>query len=381
MIRELVASTKGIKGLISFAGGFPSPKTFPKQELSALYGEVVLNEGDDVLQYGPTEGDPQFKKALIRYESKLNLDASEIVTSVGSTNAIYAYTQVLIDEGDVIICEAPSFLGTLVSFEAIGAKLEGVEIENDGINVVMLEEKIKEVQASDSKLKFIYLIPEFQNPSGVTLSLKKRKQIIELSKKYNVPILEDNPYGELRYSGEALPSLFELARNENCNLVTSVKSFSKVLGPGMRCAYIMGDSKLMEQIALWLQKIVVSSDCVTQRVVAKVLDRDMLQGQIAKISELYKPSLDAMLNALEKYMPKDLQWTKPEGGMFIWITLPEHMSGDELFEKAKEQRVAFIPGSKFYPSGQEKYNSLRLNFTFASPDTIDDGIKRLAKIF
>jgi 2-aminoadipate transaminase len=381
MIRELVASTRGIEGLISFAGGFPSPKTFPCQELSDLYAQVVKNEGCEVLQYGASEGDPIFKQALINYEAKANLKQSEIITSVGSTNAIYAYAKCFIDQGDYVICEAPSFLGTVVAFEALGANLHGVEVEDDGMNMEQLELDIQKLIAENKKIKFIYTIPEFQNPTGVTMSREKRDKLIELALLYDIPILEDNPYGELRYTGNKIDSIFEIARMQGKNIVTSVKSFSKVLGPGMRSAYMMGDEIIIAKVALWLQKIIVSSDCVTQRVVARLLEKGMLAKQIQKISDIYQPSLEAMLNALEKHMPKSLKWTKPEGGMFIWITLPEGMSGDQLFEDAKAEKVCFIPGSKFYPKGQEKYNAIRLNFTFADPDTIEEGVKRLAKLF
>lgn len=381
MIRELVASTRGIDGLISFAGGFPSPKTFPCDELSKLYAEVVKNEGTQVLQYGSSDGDPVFKQALIDYEKKSELKLSEIITCVGATNAIYAYAKCLLNDGDYVICEAPSFLGTVVAFESMGAKLQGVEVEDDGINTEALEIEIQRLIADGKKVKFIYTIPEFQNPTGVTMSRKKRERLIEIAELYSIPILEDNPYGELRYCGEKIDSVFEIARAKKKNIVTSVKSFSKVLGPGMRSAYMMGDEALLSKATLWLQKIIVSSDCVTQRVVARFLERDMLGAQLSKISEIYQPSLNAMLNALEKYMPKSVKWTKPEGGMFIWITLPEGMNGDDLFEAAKAEKVCFIPGSKFYPTGQEKYNAIRLNFTFASPDTIEEGVKRLAKLF
>lgn len=381
MIRELVASTKGIEGLISFAGGFPSPKTFPCNELSKLYSDVVKNEGTEVLQYGASEGDAVFKQALINYEAKSALKHSEIITSVGSTNAIFAYAKCLIDEGDYVICEAPSFLGTVVAFEAMGAKLQGVEVEDDGMNLDELELQIQRLIADNQKIKFIYTIPEFQNPTGVTMSKKKRERLLTIAELYQIPILEDNPYGELRYCGERIDSIFELARAKKMNIVTSVKSFSKVLGPGMRSAYMMGDEAIIGKVALWLQKIIVSSDCITQRVVARFLEKDMLDAQLDKISEIYKPSLNAMLDALEKYMPKSVKWTKPEGGMFIWVTLPEDMNGDELFEAAKVEKVCFIPGSKFYPKGQEKFNAIRLNFTFADPDTIEEGVKRLAKLF
>ncbi len=381
MIRELVASTKGIEGLISFAGGFPSPKTFPVDELSKLYADVIKKEGREVLQYGASEGDSVLKSALINYEKKSALKQSEIITSVGSTNAIFAYAKCFIDEGDYIICEAPSFLGTVVAFESMGAKLQGVEVENDGMNMEELETEIQKLIADNQKIKFIYTIPEFQNPTGVTMSREKRERLIEIAELYDIPILEDNPYGELRYCGERIDSIFEIARAQDKNIVTSVKSFSKVLGPGMRSAYIMGDEAIIAKVALWLQKIIVSSDCITQRVVARFLEKDMLEGQLKKISDIYKPSLNAMLNALEKYMPKNVKWTSPEGGMFIWITLPEDMNGDELFEAAKAEKVCFIPGSKFYPKGQEKFNVIRLNFTFADPDTIEEGVKRLARLF
>jgi len=381
MIRELVASTRGIEGLISFAGGFPSPKTFPCNELSQLYADVVKNEGSQVLQYGSSDGDPVLKQALINFEKKSALKDSEIITSVGATNAIFAYAKCLIEEGDYVICEAPSFLGTIVAFESMGAKLQGVEVEDDGINTEQLELEIQRLIADNQKIKFIYVIPEFQNPTGVTMSRQKRERLIEIAELYEIPILEDNPYGELRYCGEPVESVFEIARRKKKNVVTSVKSFSKVLGPGMRSAYMMGDEALLAEATHWLQKIIVSSDCVTQRVVARFLEKDMLGTQLKKISDIYKPSLNAMLNSLDKHMPNGVKWTKPEGGMFIWITLPEGINGDDLFEAAKAEKVCFIPGSKFYPKGQEKYNAIRLNFTFADPETIEEGVKRLARLF
>lgn len=380
MIRELLASTRGIEGLISFAGGFPNPSTFPTEQLAAIYEEVVRTEGKQVCQYGSTDGDPQLKDALIKIEKNVTLTKDEIITGVGSTNAIYAYARTMIEPGDYVICEGPSFLGVLVGFEACGAKLIGIDVDDDGMNMEMLEAKIKEIKAKNGKIKFIYTIPEFQNPTGVSMSLAKKQQLIELSEKYQLPILEDNPYGPLRYTGEATATVFEIARSKGLNNVTCVKSFSKVLGPGMRCGYMMADKQVIGKVESWLQKIITCGDGVTARVIAKFLDRGLLPKQLEKIAAIYQPSMQAMLDALEEYMPEGITWTKPEGGMFLWVHLPEGMSGDDLFEKAKAEKLCFIPGSKFYPTGQEKYNALRLNYTYADVDTIKEGIQRLAKL-
>ena len=381
MIRELVASTRNIPGLISFAGGFPSPRTFPRETLSRLYSNVIANEGDAVLQYGASEGDPQLKEELLKWED-YKLPHEQILISAGATNAIYYMTQALVEPGDVIICEAPSFLGSLVAFDAVGADLRVVSMDREGLDLARLQELVEELNQAGKKIKFIYTIPDFHNPSGITMSYQRRKDLIEYALAMQIPILEDNPYSRLRFTGKELPTLFRIAHDEfnNTELVTEIVSFSKILGPGMRLAYAKGSPKLIERMCSWQQKVNIGPDNISQRVAAKFLAEGHMEPHLEKIREFYAPYLDAMLVAMSRYLPGYVQYTRPEGGIFTWIWLPEDMSADVLFERAKAEKISFIPGSKFYPVGQEKFNCLRLNFSFATPEQIDSGIKSLGQL-
>ncbi len=382
LIRELVAATKNVKGLISFAGGFPSPATFPSDILSKIYAEVVHEEGRDVLQYGASEGDVQLKDELIKWEGYNGLTADNLIITVGATNAIYYMSRALLDEGDVILCEAPTFLGSLVVFDALKADVQGVPLDGEGLDIEKLKLKVNELKSHGKKIKFLYTIPDFQNPAGTSMSLERRKAILAYCLAENILILEDNPYSRLRLSGDELPTLYRIAREEMNNdyLVTEIVSFSKILGPGMRVAYAKGNPALINKMVSWQQKVNVTPDCVTERVAARFLAAGYMNPHIDSICEYYKPYLDKMLESLSKYMPNYVQWTRPKGGIFLWVWLPEDMDADKLFYQAKDHLVTFIPGSKFYPEGQEKRNCLRLNYTFSTLEQIDTGIERLAKL-
>ncbi|MBP7116810.1 MAG: PLP-dependent aminotransferase family protein [Candidatus Cloacimonetes bacterium] len=381
MIRELVASTREIPGLISFAGGFPSPKTFPRDLLSKIYADVVGNEGMSVLQYGASEGDKELKQELMKWEG-YDLSPDNMLITAGSTNAIYYMTRALVDPGDVVICEAPSFLGSLVAFEAIGAQLAGIPLDLEGIDMVKLQAKVDELLAAGKKVKMIYTIPDFHNPAGLTMSYARRKALIEYAMAMDIPILEDNPYSRLRFSGDVVPTLFRIANEEyrNSDVVTEVVSFSKILGPGMRLAFAKGNPTLIERMCSWQQKVNVTPDCVSQRVAARFLAEGYMQPHLDTICDFYRPYLERMLSAMSKHLPPYIQYTKPEGGIFTWLWLPEDMNADKLFEQAKAHKVTFIPGSQFYPTGQEKFNCLRLNFTFSSLEQIDQGISSLGTL-
>jgi len=381
-IREILKVTKGVPGVISFAGGLPSPESFPREQLATLFAEVVRNEGEDVLQYGASDGDLIFKKVLREYESIPWVTNEEMIITLGSTNGIYYYTRCLVDPGDVIICEAPSFPGSLTAMEACGAQLVGVEMDEWGIDPHQLRETLQKLRQKNRPVKFLYLIPEFQNPTGKTMNLDRRRTIIELALEFDLPILEDIPYRELRYAGERLTSLWELAYTEykEPDLVTSAKSLSKILGPGLRLGATIGSADLIGRMVMWAQKCTVSPDCAAQRVAARFIERGWMKGHIERIIGLYRPRLQTMLDALKAEMPAGVSWTRPEGGMFIWLTFPGEVNTEDLFQRAVAEKVAFIPGSKFYPSGISRRNEIRLNFSYPDADQIRAGIARLRKL-
>lgn len=382
LIRELVASIRSVPGLISFAGGFPSPKTFPVQQLSELYRQVIAEEGEDVLQYGASEGDNQLKDELIKWEGYNHVTHDNLLITVGATNGIYYYTRTMIDEGDVIFCEAPTFLGTLVAFDALGAKVHGIPMDEEGIDLDSLKKDLQEFRAKGKKVKFLYVIPDFQNPSGISMSAQRRKDLIRFALDFDLPIVEDNPYSRLRYSGEPIPTLYRTAFEQyrNPDIVTEIVSFSKILGPGMRLAYAKGNQQIIERMCSWQQKVNITPDCITERVAARFFRQGLMQPHLDMICEFYKPYLHTMLEALEKEMPTNVMWTHPEGGIFLWLWLPEKYNCDVLFEQAKEHKVAFIPGSKFFPFGEEQYNCMRLNFSYSSQEQIQQGVARLAEL-
>ncbi|MBW1696751.1 MAG: PLP-dependent aminotransferase family protein [Deltaproteobacteria bacterium] len=381
-IREILKMTKGVAGMISFAGGLPSPDSFPKKQLARLFSEVVMEDGEDVLQYGASEGDKALKQAILKIETISALDEEQILITVGSTNGIYFFTRCFIDPGDIVISEAPGFPGSLAAMEACGARFVGVEMDEYGMLPERLKQTLKALFDKKQRVKFIYVIPEFQNPSGKTMNLKRRREIIEIAQQYDVPILEDQPYRELRYDGEKIPTLWELARTEfkDPGRVTICKSFSKILGPGLRLGYTMGPPEVIMPMVMWAQKITVSPDCATQRVAARFIDRGYFAEQISTIINLYRPRRDAMIEALKANMPAGITWTMPEGGMFIWVTMDDKINTDRLLERAIESKVAFIPGSKFYSEGVSKRNELRLNFSYCDVDSIHEGIRRLAQL-
>lgn len=382
LIRELVAGIRTVPGLISFAGGFPSPKTFPTQQLAEIYRQVILEEGEEVLQYGASEGDYQLKDELIKWEGYSHVTHDNLLITTGATNGIYYYTRSMIDEGDVIFCEAPTFLGTLVAFDALGAKVHGIPMDEEGIDLDSLKKDLRDLRAKGKKVKFLYVIPDFQNPSGISMSAQRRKDLIRFALDFDLPIVEDNPYSRLRYTGEFLPTLYRTAFEQfrNPDIVTEIVSFSKILGPGMRLAYAKGSKQMIERMCSWQQKVNITPDCITERVAARFFRQGLMEPHLEMIRKFYKPYLKTMLDALEKEMPDNVMWTHPEGGIFLWMWLPEQYNCDELFEQAKQHKVAFIPGNKFFPFGEEQYNCLRLNFSYSTQEQIQQGVDRLAKL-
>jgi len=381
-IREMIKATKGVEGMISLAGGLPSPDSFPKEQLASLFKEVIEKEGADVLQYGPSEGDDLLKEQILRFEKEPGVLKEELLITDGATNGIYFFTRAVVDPGDIVICEGPSFNGTLVAIEACGAELAAVGMDEEGLLVDRVRETILARRKQGRTVKFIYTIPEFQNPSGRTMSLARRRELIRIARELNVLILEDQPYRDLRFMGRRIDSIWDIARAEfdDARTVTICKSFSKVLGPGLRLGFAAGPADLIAAMAKWAQKVIVSPEGVVQRVVARFLERDLLEPHIEKITAMYRHKREVMISALKETMPPSIRWTEPEGGLFIWLTCPETVDTDALFHEAAKAGVAFIPGSKFYPSGTEKRNEIRLNFSYAKAEDLRAGVARLAKI-
>ncbi len=381
-IREMLKMTTNTKGMISLAGGLPSPESFPADLLAELFREVVATEGEDVLQYGPSEGDPILKREINLYEGEAGVGHDELIITDGTTNAIYLFARAVIDPGDVVICEGPSFSGSLVTLEACGAELVPVPMDEEGLLVDRVRETIAALRGRGRAVKFIYAIPDFQNPSGRTMSLARRLALIRAAREEGVLILEDEPYRDLRFYGPRLGSLWNLARSEfgDDRTVTICKSFSKILGPGLRLGFAVGPPVLIEAMARWAQKITISPEGVVQRVVARFLERGFMGPHLERIKALYRMKRDVILSALKETMPPHVRWTEPEGGLFIWVTGPEGLDTDALFAKAVDAGVAYIPGSKFYPTGAERRNELRLNFSYASEADLREGVRRLARL-
>lgn len=379
MIMELIDKTKGIPGFVSFAGGSPSSDTFPVQTLAELAKQVILEDGKEILHYGASGGEDVLKEAIIA-EEKINIELDEMQICSGGANGIYNAVRTFLDPGDVVICESPSFLGSLVTFEAAAAELLPVNMTAEGLDLDRLEKIVS--GKGQGRVKMIYVIPDFQNPTGITMSRESRIRLLEIAVRNKIIILEDDPYSKLRLTGKAEESLFSIARsvfNEK-KTVVAVRSFSKILGPGLRCGYVLADKQTIAYMNSWLQKELNTADRITQRIVAAFINNNLLPEQLEKIKETYTPLRNRIIAAIDKYMPAGVNRTEPEGGMFVWLTLPETVDTDKMFDKAIKRKAAYLPGSKFYARGYEKYNGMRLNFTFPTAEQIDIGIKRLAQV-
>ena len=377
-IRELLKLVDS-PDIISLAGGMPDPTLFPKEVIAEISRDVFLNHGGKALQYGATEGIPSLRKTLVeegKKEGIKSLKLENLIVTTASQQGLDLVSKIFINPGDAIIVEAPSYVGGLQAFNAFQAKFITVPMDDEGIKTDILEEKIKEAQGKGTNIKFIYTIPNFQNPAGVTLSLERRKEILRISHKYNVPIIEDDPYGEIRFEGEKLPSLVEM---DDIGNVIALRTFSKILAPGLRLGWIIADEYVIQKLVLAKQASDLCSPSSTQYIAEEFIRKGYMKNYLDVVRKTYKEKKDTMLNALEKYFPKETSWTKPEGGMFVWVTVPEYIDTDELFKEAIKEKVAYVVGSAFYPNGEDKHH-IRLNFTLPSKEEIDEGVKRLSKI-
>lgn len=373
-IREIFKSLAD-PNVISFAAGNPSPLSFPVEKMHSVAEEIFENQAFFALQYGITEGyQPLRVQVASRLKEKFNTgsDDDDVIITTGGQQGIDLCAKVLCNEGDTVICENPSFIGALNAFRSYNVNLVGVDLENDGINIDKLENALKE----NPKTKIIYVIPTFQNPAGITTSLEKRKAILALAEKYNCTILEDNPYGELRFSGEDVPTIKSLDTKGH---VLYCSSFSKILSAGMRIGYVCGPKELVQKIVVVKQVNDVHTNLFFQMVASKFIDKYGLDDHIDMIRKLYKGKCDLMLSELDKRIAGKAVYTRPEGGLFIWVTV-EGGNGDDIAKRALANKLAVVTGSSFNPVQGGFSPSVRLNYSTPSDDDIVEGVKRLSEV-
>ena len=375
-IRELLKLTQR-SDIISFAGGLPSPDSFPIEQLKEISCEVLETEGAQALQYGATEGDTRLREILVeRYKKEgLKLDVNNLVITTASQQALDLIPKIFINPGDKIICGLPSYLGGLSAFSTYGAKMIGIKLDDKGMRADLLEQELAQMKANGEKPKFIYIIPDFQNPAGITMPESRRLEIIELARKYDVLIVEDSPYRELRFDGEPQRTIYEL---DGTGHVILLGTMSKIFVPGFRIGWVVAHEAIIDKIVMAKQATDLCTSPFLQKIAAKYMDKGYYDVNLQKIIDSYRIKRDAMLDAFRKYMPEGVNWTEPEGGLFLFLTLPEHMDSEDLFKVAIEQKVAFVLGHVFHCDGSGR-NTMRFNFSFMSKELNEEGVRRLAE--
>ena len=376
-IREILKLTQNPE-IISFAGGLPAPESFPVDALDSIVTDMMREEGASVLQYDATEGVKELRELLLkRYQdqgTQANIDNLLIIT--GSQQGLDLVGKIFVNEGDVVICGLPSYLGGIGAFKAYGAKMAGIPMDEHGMSATLLEAKLEDLSKQGIKPKFIYVIPDFQNPTGITMPESRRLEIIALAHKYDVLIVEDCPYRDVRFEGKPQRMMYDL---DNDNHVLTLGTFSKIFAPGFRIGWILGPKDVNEKIVIAKQSADLCTPTFVQKIAYRYMNSGVFETNLKKTIDLYHQRRDVMLAEMEKHMPEGVKWTHPEGGMFLFITLPEHMNALELFHKAIDKKVAFVTGDVFYCDGGGT-NTIRLNFSYVNNEKAVTGIKRIADL-
>ena len=380
-IRELLKVTQR-PGMISFGGGLPAPDVFPVQRFEEACHKVLTEQAASALQYGETEGYKPLRELLANNMARYGIKAKaeNVLITSGSQQALDLIGKLFINAGDRVLVEAPTYLGALQAFNIYGAEYESVPSDEDGLRTDLLEKPLR------SGPKFMYVLPNFQNPAGTTLSEGRRHELVLLADKYGIPIVEDDPYGQLRYEGEHLPSLVVLDRENlrrdvgySIGNVIYLSTFSKTLAPGLRLGWIVAPPEVISKLAQLKQGADLHTSTFTQFVAYEVARDGFLDKHVKLIRKIYGERRDVMLQALKEFFPPAVTWTHPKGGLFLWVTLPAGLDMEAVFRSALEQSVAFVPGDSFYANDpQEGSRHMRLNFSNATPEQIREGIRRLA---
>ncbi len=374
-IRELLKLATDPE-IISFAGGLPAPESFPVDELKEVMVEVMENEPQVALQYGATEGDKLLREMIVQNYRRegFDIDIDNVLVTTASQQGLDLLAKIFINRGDKVIVGKPSYLGGLSAFNSYGAQFVGVEHDEFGMRYDKLKEALEDLRAKGEKAKFIYTIPDFQNPAGVTMPEDRRIKILELAYEHDILIIEDSPYHELRFEGEHLKTFYAL---DNKGQVINLGTFSKIFCPGFRIGWVIADKTILDKFVVAKQAVDLCTPPFTQRIAARFIEKGYLGPRIEKIINLYREKRDIMLAEFDKHMPEGVTWTRPEGGLFLFMTLPEGMDATKLFMRALEQKVAFVVGSHFFCDGSGA-NTLRINFSYMSNEKNIEGVKRLA---
>lgn len=361
-----------LSSIHSFAGGYPSADTFPLEKIEELTTTVVEKYGAKALQYGPTQGIPELREAI---SARYDVPAENILISTSSQQGIDVCARIMLDPDDIVLTANPTYLGAIQSFKSYRARIVGLNLTSSFQAAAEREQQIESLIREGKKIKFFYIIPDFQNPSGETLSLAGRSELVALARKYDFMIVEDSPYRELRYEGTPVATIYSLAPERTIHLC----SFSKIFAPGLRLGWIVAAEGILNKIYECKQSLDLCAPIFDQYLMVEFMNNGMLEENLPKSIELYRKKRDLMLSLLEKYMPKGVCWTHPEGGLFLFLTLPEGMDTVALYEKALKAGVAYVAGSFFYIDGSHR-NTLRLNFSFIETSRMEEGIQILASL-
>jgi len=385
VIRELLKLTSQ-PGIISFAGGLPAPQTFPVEGLRSAADKVFRERAAEALQYGTTEGDDELREELVAFEARqgIALGRDNILIVSASQQALDIACKVFLDPGDAVIAGRPTYLGEIQAIQSYRAAVLGVPFgpKDDGFDMGELRTRYAKAIAAGRRIKYVYVIPDFQNPTGICWSVEKRRELLDFSYENGLLVVEDAPYREIRFIGESLPSIFQLDREgEDRGNVIDLRTFSKILAPGTRLGWIVARPEIVSKFVVAKQAMDLCSNVFAQAWVAEYLKTGAIYSHIEETRTLYRAKHDRMISAFERFMPKrpDLSWTKPEGGLFLWIRLPHYIDTEKMFLAAIERKVAYVVGSAFYFDSPAR-NEMRINFSYPSLEQIDEGVRRLSEV-
>jgi 2-aminoadipate transaminase len=376
-MRDLMAVTARPE-VISLAGGLPDTSTFPPETFAAVAQRIAAESCAKALQYGPTDGliDTKHCIAEVMKAEGMHVDPEDVVVTTGGQQVIDLVAKTLIDPGDVIVAEAPTYPGAVPTFFSYQADVVQIEMDASGMRVDLLEETLDRLERDGRRPKFIYTVPTFQNPAGVTMSLERRERLVEIAAKRELLVLEDNPYGMLRYEGEALPTLRSL---DGGMYVMYLGTFSKILSPGIRLGWVVAPPPVLEKINLGKQAADLCTSTLSQLMVQAYFEQSDWRDYVQSLTEVYRDRRDTMMDALAEFFPREAEWTRPQGGMFIWVTLPDFIDTTDLLARALRDNVAFVPGAAAYLDGRG-HNSMRLNFSASDGDAIREGVRRIGEV-